>query len=346
MPTIATTSRPAYVYDQQTDQWIPVGIGPHSHPNYIENTLIDAKGDLLVGTAPDVVGRQALGTNGQALTVDTATATGVAWTTILPSQTGNTNRFLVTNGSSTSWSNTIISNSASAVGLIVRSSPSQSANIQEWQTDTGAIRARVDSSGSMYIGNAITLFNAGTIDTGFLRVGSGLTGMMFSVVSNSSTQIGAIIRGAASQTANLQEWQNSAGAVLARFTSSGDLNARAFLPLGTTTASLGMTQPATEELAFYTSSTQRLRIASTGEIGVGANPITGSVFYVNSVAAANIGLVVRGATSQTGNLQEWQNSGGTILARVNSAGQFVGDGSQLTGIAAGESISSFMLMGA
>jgi hypothetical protein len=31
MPTIGTTSRPTYVYDADTDTWIPVGVGPHSH---------------------------------------------------------------------------------------------------------------------------------------------------------------------------------------------------------------------------------------------------------------------------------------------------------------------------
>jgi hypothetical protein len=31
MPTVGTTSRPGYVYDQGTDTWIPIGVGPHSH---------------------------------------------------------------------------------------------------------------------------------------------------------------------------------------------------------------------------------------------------------------------------------------------------------------------------
>ena len=31
MPTIGETTRPEYIYDQATDTWIPVGIGPHSH---------------------------------------------------------------------------------------------------------------------------------------------------------------------------------------------------------------------------------------------------------------------------------------------------------------------------
>jgi hypothetical protein len=48
----------------------------------IENTTIDAKGDLLVGTAADTVGRLAVGTNGQVLTANSATATGLEFTTI------------------------------------------------------------------------------------------------------------------------------------------------------------------------------------------------------------------------------------------------------------------------
>jgi hypothetical protein len=43
----------------------------------VANSLIDAAGDLLVGSADNTVGRLALGTNGHVLTVDTA-GSGVA----------------------------------------------------------------------------------------------------------------------------------------------------------------------------------------------------------------------------------------------------------------------------
>ncbi len=48
--------------------------------NTISTTLIDAKADLLVGTAADTVGRLAVGANGTVLTANSATATGLAWT--------------------------------------------------------------------------------------------------------------------------------------------------------------------------------------------------------------------------------------------------------------------------
>ena len=48
----------------------------------IENTTIDAKGDLLVGTAADTVGRLGVGTNGQYLQADSTAGTGLKWATV------------------------------------------------------------------------------------------------------------------------------------------------------------------------------------------------------------------------------------------------------------------------
>lgn len=47
---------------------------------------------------------------------------------------------------------------------------------------------------------------------------------------------------------------------------------------------------------------------------------------------ANKGLIVKGATGQAGNLQEWQNSAGTAIASVSAGGTISGDGSGLTGL--------------
>ena len=45
----------------------------------IPATIIDAKGDLIAGTAADTAGRLAVGTNGQVLTADSAETTGLKW---------------------------------------------------------------------------------------------------------------------------------------------------------------------------------------------------------------------------------------------------------------------------
>ena len=45
----------------------------------IPKTIVDAKGDLIAATAADTVSRLAVGTNGQILTADSTTATGIKW---------------------------------------------------------------------------------------------------------------------------------------------------------------------------------------------------------------------------------------------------------------------------
>lgn len=50
-------------------------------PNAIPKTLIDAKGDVITATAADTPARIAVGTNGQVLTADSTTATGLKWST-------------------------------------------------------------------------------------------------------------------------------------------------------------------------------------------------------------------------------------------------------------------------
>lgn len=47
----------------------------------VQKALVDAKGDLITATADNTPARLALGTNGQVLTVDTTTATGLKYAT-------------------------------------------------------------------------------------------------------------------------------------------------------------------------------------------------------------------------------------------------------------------------
>lgn len=47
--------------------------------NAIQNSIVDAKGDLISATANDTPARLAVGTNGHVLTADSSTATGLKW---------------------------------------------------------------------------------------------------------------------------------------------------------------------------------------------------------------------------------------------------------------------------
>lgn len=59
----------AHVNDSTTDV----------HPQYVLESTANAKGDLLVATANDVVSRQPVGTDGQILSANSAETTGVEW---------------------------------------------------------------------------------------------------------------------------------------------------------------------------------------------------------------------------------------------------------------------------
>jgi len=159
--------------------------------------------------------------------------------------------------------------------------------------DTGLYRPAADQIGFATTGvNRLTLsgtaltstvaFTATSLATsGFASVGTTAVGGVSQLyaVSTAANFVTLGLRGAASQTADLTQWQNSAGTVLSR-------------------------------------------IASDGSLNVNGASIANNSLAVYSMAAAGIPAIVRGAASQTGDLQQWQNSAGTMLAEVMANGSF------------------------
>ena len=77
----------------------------------IAKSLVDAKGDILVGSADNTVARLAIGTDGYLLTADAASTNGVKWAAApvsLPSQTGSSGKYLTTDGTSASWGTLVV----------------------------------------------------------------------------------------------------------------------------------------------------------------------------------------------------------------------------------------------
>jgi hypothetical protein len=161
---------------------------------------------------------------------------------------------------------------AATVPLFTRGAVSHTANMQEWQDSNGIVLSAVNSVGRA----AFPRISAGnTVDLGYGTL---------SVSANSASTIGAVIRGAASQSANLLELQTSAGSILSRF----DSNANLF---------------------------------NTNRVFVGTNTFQFNTLFVQAVGGTTeTTAVIKANTGLTGNLQEWQNSAGTILARVLSDG--------------------------
>jgi hypothetical protein len=79
---------------------------------------------------------------------------------------------------------------------------------------------------------------------------------------------------------------------------------------------------------WYTNGTERMRIASTGLVGIGVTP-SGAMLHIVNNTAGNVGTIIKGATSQSADLLQVQNSAGTSLFEVDSAGN-VGIGTTTT----------------
>jgi hypothetical protein len=119
--------------------------------NAVNNTLFTTKGDIVAATGPNIVSRLGVGTDGQLLTANSASATGIAWLPApvsLPTQTSNAGYMLVTNGTAASWTNIITANAIGTISLIARGLSGQTAALQQWQTNTGSAVASMSASGA------------------------------------------------------------------------------------------------------------------------------------------------------------------------------------------------------
>jgi len=236
------------------------------------------------------------------------------------------------------------------VGMVIRAVASQSANLQEWQNSSGGVDTAITSTGRLSV--RTTLADAG------LNVGT-----------PSAATVGAIIRGVTSQTADLQQWQNSAGQIGTKIGAYGQLigsnslangiggtigltmwgviaGAANFIPIVARGYALG--QSANLQEWQNSSGTVLARVTNSGVIGTsvgvyspiyqGNNGVGGAITFANDTAititpqsASVQSLIVKGAASQSANLQEWQDSSGTILTSVSKDGFVsIGAGSNTT----------------
>jgi hypothetical protein len=222
--------------------------------------------------------------------------------------------------------NTITSHSASIIPLTITGASSQTADLLLLRNNGGTTQFRVDPNG-MTIANSL----------GVAGSPSGISYAYFTTPSASAKPV--VVRGAASQSANLQEWQNSAGTVLASVNSAGDIGTSAAVLAGTSSwfsatsniktlnaGIIGQVIRATSSQTANLSEWQDSAGTRQGYVSAGGNTLTfpgitaAYSFFAQSGGVSVVPVTVRGVASQTANLQEWQNSAGTRLSSIASNG--------------------------
>src|ERR1019366_4100312 len=253
----------------------------------------------------------------------------------------------------------------------------------------------------------------------YIQKGTGLqTTANFNIQSALFASVGGIIQGATSQTADLLQFKNSGGTVLANIDAAGNINTtgqfkvngsqisssnlsdsgnlaklngnQSFTGNNTFTGTLKQQNASNSTTAFQiqnAAGTSNLFVADTTDsrIGIGTAspgypldvngdinisngsvyriggvpicgvaaqcaPSSGSTYYIQngtglqttanfniqSASSASVGGIIQGATSQTADLLQFKNSGGTVLANIdaagniNTTGQFKVNGSQIS----------------
>jgi len=131
----------------------------------VDESLFDAKGDILVASADNTPAKLGVGTNGYILTANSGATNGVEWAAApisLPSQTGNSGKYLTTDGSTASWG-TVSSYSAPTLGSTSIASGATVSNIAGLTINSTTIPSSatlLTSGGALGTPSSGTLTNA------------------------------------------------------------------------------------------------------------------------------------------------------------------------------------------
>jgi hypothetical protein len=184
----------------------------------------------------------------------------------------------------------LVKNNADIVGSIVKGFSGQTQDLQQWQDSTGAVLASMDATGNSFLGR----ISGKQVVIGASTIPSGSVGKLHvQPVASAPTSPIVSVRAGATQTTNLQEWQDSTGAILNSIASGGN---------------------------SYLAQTSGVQVV----LGATSLPsgTVGKLHVQPSVSAPTFpNISVRAGATQTTNLQEWQDSTGAIVAAVDVTGR-------------------------
>lgn len=170
--------------------------------------------------------------------------------------------------------NIVTGQTTSTVPLTVRAVASQSVAVQQWENSSSSPVARVSAGG--YI-STISYIGIGTL--------SDTSAVAANINVINSSHKGIVVKGASSQTANLQEWQNSGGTALSVINNIGSFSSAGYASLGSSIIS------------------------------------TTTTLSTNILNSSHKGITVKAFSGQSANLQEWQDFGGLSLVLINNIGE-------------------------
>ena len=209
----------------------------------------------------------------------------------------------------------VINNGATnTVPLRINAITGQTANQMEFYNSSGVLSSRIAADGA---------YVAGANSESFISGAS----FRLQIQPASAATVAATFRGASGQTADLQQWQNNAGAVLSRIKADGTptFSYGTFFGQQQLTADGAGVNPLRVR-GFASQTADLIQAQNTGGTNLFRVDPFGGIFSTyaafTSDAPATMPLRVRGAASQTANLQEWQNSAGTVLGSITSSGNF------------------------
>lgn len=246
------------------------------------------------------------------------------------------------------------SNLASKIGLIVQGYTSQTANLQEWRNSSGSIMSYIDANGvfngqanvegdinpGLTTGSVLFQGTSGIAednaaffwDDSNNRLGIGITTpnakteilsttQQLRLSYNASTYVGMTVTSGSAldfYTGALHRGSFSNGRWLA--TEYGGSNVPSFAGLTDTNTGLALWN--SDKLSLMTGGNHSLVIDASNNVGIGTSSPNGRLHVVGT--ADDQQLIVQGNGTQTANLQEWQNSSGTVLSSINANGVFSG----------------------